>query len=359
MRLLRTRKLPLAAQYILSITAVLAVSSVCFSASGIIGYRVVALVLMMTVSVIAMLFDIFPVLLSAVLSAVIWNFFFIPPLYTFHINNAEDILMFLLYFLIAFVNAALTVKIREAEKRNRDREEKENIIKLYNTLLNSLSHELRTPISTILGAVDTLKESRDNLSGENKAVLLSEIDTAALRLNRQVGNLLNMSRLESGMLKPKPDWCDVNELIHNVIQKINPGNTHHIIFLPDGKLPLFRLDGGLLEQVLHNLIHNAILHTQSGTRVSIKALHAANACLISVSDDGPGFPENEIPRVFEKFYRLPGAVSGGSGLGLSIVKGFTEAQGGRVNLVNNEPGGALFSVEIPADSSYITNLKNE
>ncbi len=349
----------MAAQYIVSLSAVLAVSSVCYTASGIIGYRVVALVLMMTVSVIAMLFDIFPVLLAALVSAVIWNFFFIPPLYTFHIDKAEDILMFLLYFLIAFVNAALTVKIREAEKKSRDREEKENIIKLYNTLLNSLSHELRTPISTIVGAVDTLKESGDKLSGENKDVLLSEIDTASLRLNRQVGNLLNMSRLESGMLKPKPDWCDVNELIHNVIQKANPGNTHHIISLLDEKLPLFRLDGGLLEQVLHNLVHNAIQHTPAGTRVTLEAKHTGHTCLISVSDDGPGFPEDEISRVFDKFYRLPGAGSGGSGLGLSIVKGFTEAQGGRVALGNNDSGGAVFYVEIPADSSYITNLKNE
>ncbi len=106
----------------------------------------------MTVSFIAMSFEILPVLVAAVLSAVIWNFFFIPPVYTFHINNAEDVSLFSFYFFIALVNTVLTFNIREAEKKARDKEEKENTIKLYNTLLNSLSHELRTPVSIIIAS---------------------------------------------------------------------------------------------------------------------------------------------------------------------------------------------------------------
>ena len=153
------------------------------------SYKTVALVLLMTVSVIAILFEIFPVLLAAVLSAVIWNYFFIPPLFTFDIGNTEDLLMFLLYFVIALVNAVLTIKIREAEKKARDKEEKEKELKLYNTLLNSLSHELRTPIATILGSVDMLKESRDKLSVDNQNELLNEIGIAGNRLNRQVENI--------------------------------------------------------------------------------------------------------------------------------------------------------------------------
>ena len=123
MKLSNTRKLPVRTQYLLSSLPVLAVSLICFSFKDIIGYEVVALILLMTVSVVAMLFEILPVLLAAVLSAVIWNFFFIPPLYTFNIDNTEDLLMFLLYFLIALVIAALTFKIREAEKKARDKEE--------------------------------------------------------------------------------------------------------------------------------------------------------------------------------------------------------------------------------------------
>ena len=167
----------------------------------------------------AMLFDIFPVLLTAVLSGLILNYFFIQPLFTFHITNTEDILLFLMYLIIALVNAVLTFKIREAEKKARDKEEKVKTIQLYDTLLNSLSHELRTPIATIVGSIDILKENRNKLSETSQKELLEEIDKASIRLNRQVENLLNMSRLETGMLKLKRDWCDVNELIYTVIQK--------------------------------------------------------------------------------------------------------------------------------------------
>ena len=138
------------------------VSIACFLFVDLVGYRVVALVLLVTVSLLAMLFEISPVLIAAVLSALIWNFFFIPPIFTFHVDHAEDLLMFLMYFLVAMVNAVLTFKIREAETIARDKEEKENALRHYNVLLNSLSHELRTPIATIIGAVDTLKENIEN-----------------------------------------------------------------------------------------------------------------------------------------------------------------------------------------------------
>ena len=267
--------------------------------------------------------------------------------------------MFLLYFFIALVNAVLTFKIREAEKKARDKEEKENTIKLYNTLLNSLSHELRTPISTILGAVDTLKEEKDKLTAKHETELLSEIDKASIRLNRQVENLLSMSRLESGMLKPKRDWCDVNELINACIHKLDPVNDHAIVFVPNEQLPLFKLDSGLMDQIMHNLIHNAIQYTSAGSIITVSALHAMDKCIVMVSDNGNGFPENEIPLVFEKFYRIPTSKTGGSGLGLSIVKGFVEAMSGTITLKNNADVGAVFTVEIPAETSFLNNLKNE
>ncbi len=345
-------------QYALSILFVLIVSVICFFFSGFIGYKVVALILLMTVSVIAMLFDILPVLISAVLSAVIWNFFFIPPLFTLHIYNAEDLLMFLLYFFIALVNIVLTSRIRKAEEKAREKEEKESAIKLYNTLLNSLSHELRTPIATIIGAVDTLKEYKQTLSEKNQAQLLQEIDKAGVRLNRQVENLLNMSRLETGMLRLNLDWCDMNELIHAVIQK-NMESGNHVRFHSDDDLPFFKLDRGLMEQVLQNLVHNAINYTPDNSIIEIRASHQHEKCVIEISDNGKGIPENEISLVFDKFYRLEGNKAGGSGLGLSIVKGFTEAHNGTVRLESNGGTGAKFIIEIPAEASYVKNLKNE
>src|SRR5690242_11030366 len=334
-KLFSTEKLSPKIQYFLSALTVVIVSLVCFSFKNLLDYKIVALLLLMTVSVVAMLFEILPVLLAAVLSAVIWNFFFIPPLYTFEIGNAEDVLMFLLYFLIALVNAVLTFKIREAEKKARFKEEKENELRLYNTLLNSLSHELRTPIATILGSVDMLKGNFAKLSSENQMELLKEIGIAADRLDRQVENILNMSRLESGTLKPVRDWTDMNELVHTVIHKVFPGNTHRLVFQQNENLPLFKIDAGLTEEIVYNLLQNAVQYTPSGSRIDIEVKHESESCVIIISDNGCGFPATEIQLAFDKFYRLPNTKTGGSGLGLSIVKGFAEAQKGRVTLENN------------------------
>ena len=359
MKLFNTRKYPILVQYLISLFVVLVVSILCFSFKEVIGYREIALILLMMVSFIAMLFEILPVLISAVFSAIIWNYFFIPPIYTFHINNAEDVLMFLVYLFIALLNAVLTFKIREAENNARDEKEKEKTIKLYNTLLNSLSHELRTPIATILVAVDTLKENKDKLSEYDQAELLLEIDKASIRLNRQVENLLNMSRLESGMLKPKLDWSDVKELIITTIRKLTSNQNDRINFQYEDNIPLFKIDEGLLEQIITNLLYNAMLYTDPINEIRILLSYEKNKLILVVSDNGPGFPKAEISKAFDKFHRVPGSKTGGSGIGLSIVKGFVEAMQGTIKLENQRFGGAKFHIEIPAETSFLNSQKNE
>lgn len=340
---------------------VFVVSIICFFLPKYIDYRITALVLLMTVSFVAMLFDILPVLLTAVLSGLILNYFFIQPIFTFHITDTEDILLFLMYLIIALVNAVLTFKIREAENKARDKEEKVKTIQLYDTLLNSLSHELRTPIATIIGSIDILKENKNKLSETNQTELLEEIDKASIRLNGQVENLLNMSRLETGMLKLKQDWCDINELIYTVIQKSDSIKHNHTIhFIPNEKLPLFKLDAGLIKEIIQNLVTNAIQYTPEYTIITIDVQYQSDCCVLSVSDTGNGFPENEIQFAFDKFYRLPNTKTGGSGLGLSIVKGFVEAHNGTIRLENNSShSGACFTISIPTETSYLNHLKNE
>lgn len=308
-----------------------------------------------------MLFDILPVLLSAFLSAVIWNFFFISPQFTLDISDTEDLLMFLSYFVIALLNTVLTFKIRQAERKARDKEEKEQTIKLYNTLLNSLSHELRTPIATILGTVDILKEACHNhkLNFSQQMDLLNDIDIATVRLNRQVKNILNLNRIESGILKPKADWCDINELINSILQKIKITEGHEIYFTSNENLPLFKLDIGFTEQILLNIIHNAVQYTPKNSIIKIDVNYESKSCKIVISDNGNGIPESEHVLIFDKFKRLPDSKTRGTGLGLSIVKGFAEAQGGTVTLENNIPHGSIFTIQIPAETSYINHLKNE
>lgn len=332
----------------------------CFLLVDIIGYRAVALILLLVVSVNAILFDIFPVLLSALLSALIWNFFFISPTFTLYIGTAEDGLMFLMYFVIALINAVLTYNLRKVEQKEREQEEREKAIKLYNILLNSLSHELRTPISTIIGAIDTIKDNQAKLSDNNRNELYSEIEIASFRLNRQVENLLSMSRLEAGFIQPKIDWCDLNELVFSSIKDNQSDAKHHkIVFTPKEDMPLVKIDCGLTEQVLFNLIHNAIQHTPKNTTITILLDHNLTHCIIEVFDNGKGFPKNEMEYVFDKFYRLKKTATGGTGLGLSIVKGFTEAMNGKVFLDNLKEGGARFLIKMPCEFSKNTNLENE
>lgn len=168
-----------------------------------------------------------------------------------------------------------------------------------------------------------------------------------------------MSRLETGMLKLNLDWCDTNELINSVIQKLPKPYQQTIIFEPDENLPLFKFDRGLIEQVIQNLVYNAITYTPENAIIKIDVSQQMNNCVILVTDNGNGVPESEIPYLFDKFYRLPHTKTGGSGLGLSIVKGFIEAHRGNVKAENNSSSGLTFTVEFPADVSYINNLKNE
>jgi two-component system sensor histidine kinase KdpD len=254
-----------------------------------------------------------------------------------------------MYFVIALVNAVLTHKIRQIEKIARQKEEKTKTLKLYNTLLNSLSHEFRTPIATIIGATDNLLEHPGRLSIDDNKRLLTEISVASLRLNRHVENLLNMSRLESGIIQPKKDWHDVHEMILSVQHQLDEllAGRRVVVSVRDS-LPSARLDYGLMEQVLYNLLYNAAIYTPAGSPVFISASRSGKELKLVVEDEGPGFPESEIARAFDKFYRTANSRIGGAGLGLSIVKGFVEAHNGTIDLRNKTAGGARFIISLPA-----------
>jgi len=339
-------------QYLFSVTIILAVGAVCFSLSGLMGYRVVALVLLLAVSLLAITLDLLPVLLSAALSAFIWDFFFIPPRFTIHVDTVEDTILLLMYFVIAMINGVLTYKIRQVEKSARLKEERANSVHLYNTILNSLSHELRTPIAAIIGAADNLQWNK-NLTQENKDQLTGEISKASLRLNQQVENLLNISRLESGHIKPNNDWCDIVELVHEVVKRVEENATNRKIKISmNQNIPLCRLDKGMLEQVLYNLLNNAAIHTDPESRIDIFASCHADLLEIIIEDSGTKFKKGDMKDVFQKFSREKHPKTSGSGLGLSIVKGFTEALNGNVELRKGPLGGAIFTITFPVETSY-------
>ena len=355
--------------------AVLTVAGIAYPISDWIGYRSVALLLLLLVSVLATRLSLTAVLVAAVLSALVWDFFFIPPHFTFTISNSEDLLLIVMYFIVALLSGVINYRVRQFEREQQQRKERERAIALYNTLFNSLSHDLRTPIATIIGASDTLREQAQHLSETQQQELLSEIGSGAVRLSEQVENLLNMSRIEAGRIQVSKAWCDVGDLIYGVAAKLKrEGREHQLeISIPED-MPLVRLDFGLSEQVLLNLLSNAFRHTPVGGRVHILARISAEIsghferqtsgqlptasmelihdrvthCLyIEMYDEGPGFSEADIARAFDKFNTLANAKADGTGLGLYIVKGFTEAQGGSVHLSNRFEGGARFVLEFP------------
>jgi two-component system, OmpR family, sensor histidine kinase KdpD len=479
-------------QYLIISLIVILSSIGCYLIKNFVGYQVVSFGLLFLVSMLALFYGTGPILLAATLCALIWDYFFIPPQFTLHIDKPVDLLMLIMFFIIALLNGTLTSRVRRQEKKIRIREERTHALyqltreltmatgieevsriavryiqkyfnldcaiilknelnqlddqvphdtkiqlsenelsiaawvfrhsakagkhtdtlpstdytfypltgnndnmgviavkhiniftqgenefweaflsqisgkfereflrntakkafllnesdKLYKTLFNSISHELRIPVATIMGASDTLLSQK--YPEETKLKLYTEINTASIRLNRLIENLLNMSRLETGRITSHPDWCDVHDLANkiadNLKQELVPFNF--IIVIPTD-MPLVFIDFGLIEQVLHNLVLNATQNAPTGTNIRLKFFYDNGFITIQVMDRGKGFPASELSEVFNKFYRGKDAKAGGTGLGLSIVKGFVEAHQGTVIAENRQNGGAIFTINIP------------
>lgn len=484
-------------RYQLAMLIVIIVGVFCYSVYKDIGYQTVSLLFLLTVSLLPLFnFGPGPTFLAALLSALSWNFFFIPPQYTFHIYKVEDALMFVMYFIVAIVSGFLTARIRSQEIFVKQREKRTNALynltkdlsaandlneaaevsvknitqhfdvdvvlflldqekklspashltstfsiddgewriaqwaylnkqkcgmftntlplafatyyplnslrnnlgvlgiktknekpllfdqqilldtfiaqitttlereylnelakeslvvseseKLYKTLFNSISHELKTPITTIISAASSFS-SEENLKNENFVKkILREINIAAERLNRLVENLLDMARLESGVLKLKSDWHDISDLIYGAVNRLKNELTNHKLTIEIQKeIKLFKFDYGLMEQALINIIHNSVTYTREGSEILINVKTENDSCVISIADNGAGFTEETLPKLFQKFYRVPQTKTGGTGLGLSIAKGFIEAHKGSVKAENRETGGAMFTIKLP------------
>ncbi len=475
-------------EYSSVLMAVFIIASVCRGFVSYTGYMFVALVFLLAVVITALRFRRGPVLLMAALSALSWNFFFIPPQFTFHINRAEDVIMFGMFFIVAISMGSLTnrLRMREAAERRRVRQtsallrvtqsaalaaepekglaealrtinellhaqsalvvrqsdrslpksphkastfqpspkewgvvawayehkqcagrdtdtlpesaatwfplqtatatmgvlgvrleqdqkldfatrqmieafalqlalvlEKEHFIqavsraellahseKLHRTLLDSVSHELKTPIAVI-------RASLEGLSG-TPSPYLSEIATASQRLQRVVDSLLHMNRLESEVLQPRYDWCDLRDVISAARQAAGAPLAEYPVQVEIADdFPLVRLDHTLLAQALANILHNAATCTPAGTRVVIRARLERETLRLTLRDHGPGLPPGTEQRVFEKFYRAAGAPAGGTGLGLAIARGFVQAMSGDISARNHPDGGAEFELHFP------------
>ncbi|MCL4396059.1 MAG: DUF4118 domain-containing protein [Chloroflexi bacterium] len=221
---------------------------------------------------------------------------------------------------------------------------------LKSALLNAVSHDLRTPLASILASAGSLRQPDIKWSEEERKQFAEAIEEETIRLNQIVGNLLDLSRIEGGSLRPEKDWYDLGTLVEEVLGRLRPLTAQLclIVSIPED-LPPILLDYVEIDQVLSNLIENAAKYTKRGTEVEISARRANGELEISVADRGPGIPSVALPHLFEPFFRVArkGPRPKGTGLGLAVAKGLVEAHGGRIWAENRPDGGARFVFTLP------------
>ncbi len=219
---------------------------------------------------------------------------------------------------------------------------------LKNSLLSSVSHDLRTPLATIAGAPSSIAEDGGNLNDEGKRVLGREIYTESVRLNNLVTNLLAITKVESGQVQLSKEECPIEEIIGSAISALNPQPE-------EGKLEVKAIDANatifvdetLIQQAFVNLLDNALKHTPADSKIEVDALAGDNEVIVSVRDDGPGIKDQDKLKIFEKFQRGQSANSTGSGLGLAIARGIVQAHEGRIWVEDAPGGGTVFKVALP------------
>ena len=312
----------------------------------------VVMVYLLGIVVVSMRYGYVPSLVAAVLSVSCFDFFFIPPYFTFVVADAGHVITFGVMLLVAIVISGLTKRVRDqAERARRLAEEADRAQlqveseQLRNAILSSVSHDLRTPLAVITGAATTLQddEVEEGLRRELTETIVQEAD----HLNRLVQNVLDMTRLEAGALRLRRQWHVLEEVIGSALSRVDKtlGDRKVVTSLPT-ELSLVPLDALLIEQVLVNLLENAAKYTPDGSPVFIVAQLRGGEVEIEVADRGPGIPAAERDRIFDKFYRSS-SEGGGAGLGLTICRGIVVAHGGRIWVEDQEASGASFRFTLP------------
>jgi two-component system sensor histidine kinase KdpD len=302
---------------------------------------------MLAIGASAVLFGRGPSIAGSALSVLAFDFFFTRPYHRFSVADQHYLLTFAMMFVVGLLTSGLTLRVRRGQ-----------LEATRSALLSSVSHDLRTPLAAITGAATTLRDEAAALDAGQRGELLDAICEEAERMERLVGNLLDMTRVQSGALQVKREWIPVEEVIGSALNRTEAkleGRPVTTTLPPD--LPLVAVDPVLLEQVLVNLLENAAKHTPAGTPVEVSARATAAEVTIDVADRGPGLPPGgEDGRLFEKFFRGPASVNvvAGAGLGLAICQGMMRALGGTIAAQNRAGGGALFRLRLPVPAGAPT-----
>jgi two-component system, OmpR family, sensor histidine kinase KdpD len=289
-----------------------------------------------------------PSLLAASLAVAAFDFCFVPPRFTFVVADASHLFTFVVMFGAGLVISSLTVRLRRQEREAVEAEVRARTEELRSSLLSAVSHDLRTPLSVITGAATTLRDDTDRLSPATRHELLSSIVDDARRLERVLGNLLQLTRVEGG-LTPTRDWIPVEEMVGAALTRLEDTIGDRAITLEIPSDLVVPVDPVLFEHVLINLLENAVKH--GAPPIELHARRRGAMIELDVRDHGAGIPEASRTRVFDKFVRA--STAPGAGLGLAVVRAIVEAHGGSVTAARPADGGALFRVEIPTGHASI------
>jgi two-component system sensor histidine kinase KdpD len=328
----------------------------------------VVMVYLLGVVVVALRYSYAPSLVTAAASVAAFDFFFVPPYFSFAIEDKGYLLTFLIMLLVGLLVSNLADRVRRhaaqtsalALDRARLAEEAQRVhaevegTRLRNALLSSVSHDLRTPLAVMQGAATALLDDRNPPPAERHREYLRTIADEAGHLNRLVGNLLSMTALQAGDLRVKKTWHPLEELVGVVLNRLEETlGSHPMEVHIAEEAALVLADEMLLRQVLVNLVENAARYTPADARIRIGARRVPAGLEIEVADSGPGVPPGEEEAIFEKFHRAA-TKAGGMGLGLTICRGIVSAHGGRIWCENRTEGGASFRFILPLDQEAPT-----
>jgi len=306
-----------------------------------------------------------PAALSAVLSVLCFDFFFVPPRFTFRVSDVQYLWTFAVMFLAAMIISHLTIRLQEEAQAAREGEQRTAWLlekakkaevdaeteRLRSSLLSSVSHDFRTPLTAIVGSAGALLARKEIQNNPAVREQLENIQEEGERLSHLVQNLLETTRLESGAVQIHKEATPLEEVVGSALERVQKSLRDRAVRvdLPED-LPSVPMDATLMEQVFINLLENGAGHTPAGTDLEISAVIQEDSVLITVADRGAGLKPEDLERVFDKFYHDPS--SHGAGLGLAICRAIVNAHGGRIWAENRTGGGAVFRFTLPLENAH-------
>lgn len=343
----------------LAVLAVLAVITAAMVAlRSFIGLATVGLIYLLTVFIAAIRWGRGPSLTAALVAFLAQNFFFTVPYHTFVVASSEDVISLIAFLFVAAMTSRLVGRLKDqmAQRLRLQQEAAQAEVlrrtdELKSQLLSAVSHDLRTPLTTIRMAATALQHDGAEWSDDARGEMLEMIDAEAARLSRLVGNLLDLSRIEAGVLRPAKELCNLQEVATKATDTLRDRLRDHQVrmaFPPD--LSLVPLDFTQIEDVFVNLLDNSVRHAPEGSTITVTARAQGDQVVVQIDNQGPAVPVEAAGQIFDRFYAAQGQRRG-TGLGLAICKGLVEAHGGRIWVERPGEPGARFAFSLPLDAS--------